>query len=135
MRTEDDLRGALRLMAERALDAEPTPVRERRVLRPRRLIAIAVVAAIVAAVIAVPQLLRRDATAPVAPPAYGWQPFGLRLPAGWARVVTQLDPNSSSAAISGPADKSCTVTVFKLGAFDPATIGGSKQRLTVNGHP
>jgi hypothetical protein len=136
MRTEDDLRDALRLMSERALDAEPALVRERRLLRPRRLIAVAVVAAIVAAVIVVPQLLRRDARKePVAPPAYGWQPFVLRLPAGWTRSATQLDPTSSSTAVSGPNGRSCTITVFKLGAFDPTRIGGVKQRLTINGQP
>jgi hypothetical protein len=70
----------------------------------------------------------------VAPPAYGWQPFGLRLPAGWQRATGELDPDSSMAAISGPDNKSCTISVFKIGAFDPATIGGSKRAVTVTGH-
>ncbi len=156
MRTEDDIRAALTSLEQQAPDprdvlAPLADLPPRRPARPRTLVAVAAATALAVAVpvVAVTALQRSgEPTAPGAWPGPGdlpserWQfAFSVATPAGWKplhRAIGDLfltDMNSQSAMLQTRSGPTCTVTVYRPGAFDLRRIPAERTRIEVNGRP
>ena len=141
MRTEDDIRAALRTLERAAPDAHDVLAsldgRPRRVSRWR--VPVAAVAAMTIAFAGVPLIKAISGgggTAPEGAPGGRWTySFTIAPPVGWKVYNQHIDKNSQSVSLFGPPYRQCIVTSFGKGTFGADRLVAGREPVTVNGHP
>lgn len=140
MRTEDDVRAALTLIAERAPAPNAAGASDGKPPRGhRRAVAVLAVAAATAAAVAIPALIvaGRSSTAPQSART-GEQilrrTFDVRL-AGWRETEREMAGTHQAVTVVNSRHNYCRVTMFEPGVFDRRRIPAGSAELTVGGKP